>query len=180
MPRWPDLYMGAPRTLNVSILMEIQKYFSQTSAGACQTNVGEAALGVSRIVYCPFELERVSRFTTAWVFNGVGGGSNWDIGVYNEDGTRLWSSGSTAYSANSVPQTFTISGGLTLGRGAYYLAIVTQSNNHCYGFSGALTQDFFPCGPLQQASTFPLPATATFAAMTTAFVPMIGITGRLF
>jgi hypothetical protein len=177
--RWPDVSLGGARKYHMCTMLEMQRPFSLTGAGPLVQSAGDVQPGVGVAIYVPFELERTARFTTAWIFNGGSGGGNWDLGVYDAVGNRRWSSGGFAFSGANVPQTQTISGGLTLSRGCWYFALGCQNNNHCFAFNGAATSDHFQVGLQRQTSAYPLPNPATFGTNFVAQVPFGGLVGQL-
>lgn len=111
-----------------------------------------------------------------WV-NGATVTGNMDFGIYNPDGTRIYSTGSTAQTGNaSIPQ-FVTPTAFVLPPGDYYFA------QNCSGTAGAAWgnavaaegQQF--AGILQQAvGSVALPAAATFASASVAGIGLCGIT----
>jgi hypothetical protein len=107
---------------------------------------------------------------------------NVDIGIYTERGGRVYSTGSTPLTGapGSGPLYVTPATPLLLGPGAYFMAYACDTGGG--GSSRAFTTGFNATqgrmmGVYQQASAFPLPAAATFAAYTgTPGVPLVGIT----
>lgn len=101
--------------------------------------------------------------------NGATVTGNTDCGIYDSEGARLVSLGSTAQSGTSVIQTTSITA-LTLNPGRYYLALAADNNTALYRCNQTLAVSTVQraSGVAQQTSAFPLPATATFAACTTA------------
>lgn len=112
--------------------------------------------------YVPFVLNEPFTVRKAGWHNGTTVSGNVDIGIYSANGTRIWSSGSTAQSGTSVVQVVTPTA-FTLAPGLYYLAIAVDNTTGTFrGF--ALQQAGRSTGVFTQASAFPLPSTATFAA----------------
>lgn len=111
-----------------------------------------------------------------WVNGTTVTSSNVDVGIYSEDGTRLYSSGSTAMSGPSVPQFVTLSTPLLLPPGRYYIAYVCDGTG-ARGWAITLGADpLRQMASFQQATALPLPASATFAAATNINLPFVGIT----
>jgi hypothetical protein len=131
-------------------------------------------------LFVPFRLSRPFVFNTIFVISGTASG-NIDVGVYSADGTRLVSKGSTAMAGTSVVQSFAVTS-TTLGPGQFYFAAAIDNTTGSVAGLGAgagagiAYEKMF--GMAQMASAFPLPATATFATVTTTNIPHIGITGR--
>ena len=101
-----------------------------------------------------------------------------DFGIYTADGTRLYSTGSTAESAINVPQ-YTTPTNFLLAPGAYYFALSCTSitaNRGGQGSVAATVPRLRLAGLLQQASVATLPATMTGASVANACLPLCGIT----
>lgn len=96
---------------------------------------------------------------------------NVDVGVYQSDGTTLTkiaSSGSTAVGAAGAPQTIALTAGVSLQPGIdYYLAAIVDGTASL-GRAAALVAAAVGLVDKQavtKAQTFPLPATATLASL---------------
>lgn len=121
-----------------------------------------AYVAVSRCMYYPFRLTSV--FTSAVVFlmNGSVVSGHFDIGVYDSAGNRLASTGSTVQSGTSAIQSVALV--VTLQPGNYYLALsVDNTTAQVFSHGPATAAIGATFGIRSQASTFPLPTTATFA-----------------
>ena len=102
-----------------------------------------------------------------------------DFGIYTADGTRLYSTGSTAEAGALAPQYTTPGTSLLLSPGAYYFALSctsTTAGRGGQGSTGATVPRLRLAGLFQQASVATLPATMTGAAVANACVPLCGIT----
>lgn len=96
---------------------------------------------------------------------------NLDVGVYSWAGTRLVSSGSTAVGAAGMQKV-----GLTdtsLGPGWHFLAIAIDNTSAIFRAADITAPNLRMCGFRQETSAFPLPATATFAALSTGTAPAL-------
>ncbi len=97
--------------------------------------------------------------------NGGTANGNMDVGIYDTQGNRLVSIGSTAQSGTSAEQLFNITDTL-LDRGLYYLAIAmdgtTGTSVRASGPSGVGARS---TGIWLMSTAFPLPAMATYAAL---------------
>ena len=134
----------------------------------------------NRAIFVPFRLTSPFSVSTMWWENGATATGNVDIGIYTEDGTRLVSSGSTAQTGTNTTQSVTVTT-TQLGPGLFYLALaLSSSSGTIFRNTGGGIQNQRVMGLAQQASAFPLPATATLAVMTTAYLPQCGMTGRSF
>lgn len=109
----------------------------------------------------------IARKMVTWAASGSG---NIDVGIYNAQGVRLGSSGSTV--ENGFPQLVDISDVELEPDTLYYMAMARS------GTGGVLSlvdwgNQYWPriWGCRQMATAFPLPATATLAQYTTQLMP---------
>jgi len=102
---------------------------------------------------------------------GATAAGNFDVGIYDASGNRLVSSGATAKGA-STEQVLDIAD-TTIGPGLFYLAMSADGTNNYVmttpsGSSPVPLQKVRLVGVVQMAAAYVLPATATFAAASTA------------
>lgn len=141
---------------------------------------GTAWAVANQALYIPFRIASPFTFNSIAAVVSTATG-NIDMGVYAADGTKIVSTGSVVTSPN-VQQVSVAS--TTIGPGLFYFGVSMSS------ISGGLMGYVFTAtgkagllralGISQQATALPLPATATFAANTGFFVPVMGITNRSF
>jgi len=133
----------------------------------------------NRAVFIPFRLAVPITVTQFWLLNGetVPGTEHFDIGVYDLAGTKIASTGSTDQTGVSVLQTVDVTD-FTIGPGGFYLACAMDTNT-------ATILDIWPTleccrlvGLAEQASAFPLPATATLAVITFNSIQAFGLSTR--
>jgi hypothetical protein len=122
---------------------------------------GSRSWGVANTaIFVPFSVEE---YVTAYKISDVGGNTpagNADGGIYNLDGTRIVSSGSTAQGSVGVLTILDIAD--TLLKPGYYLFAVASSGGDHFASNGrGATYDQY--GIRSMASAFPLPATVTLA-----------------
>jgi len=121
-------------------------------------------------------------YTVARVFwiNGTSVTSaNADFGIYNADGTLIYSTGSTAMTPVSAVQYSNPSPDFILSPGRYYFALACSSATANRGGQGSVsgtTARLRMSGILQQASALPLPATMTPSAVANVCLPICGVT----
>lgn len=130
--------------------------------------------------FIPFEIWETIVVQYMFIWNVTPSG-NIDLGIYSEDGTRLASTGSTALSGSNTTQGIALSA--TLAPGKYYMAAACSTTGYTPAIvtTGVIELTRARAGGcLTMASAFPLPATATFAAIASAYVPMIGLSRRSF
>lgn len=142
--------------------------------GSTGADLGSAVwTAANRAIFVPFRLTRAKPVTKLFAHNGATASGNLDIGIYTIDGTRIVSTGSVAQSGTNVCQVIDITDTL-LGDGDYYLALAMDGTTGTVFRAAPQATRLRTAGVLQQASAFPLPATATFAAVASAFLPFFG------
>lgn len=107
------------------------------------------------------------------VANGVLPTGNTDVGLYDEHGVRLVSTGSVATSGSSVVQVFDVTD-TWIGPGVFYLALVRDDVNgdvQAVQLSNAARLE--QLGVAEMGAAMPLPATATFATPASTIYPMM-------
>jgi len=135
----------------------------------------------NKAYYVPFRLSQPILVLQLFHFNGAGAfGGNIDVGIYNETGTLLVSSGSTVQAGANVPQFFNVTD-TAIGRGRHYFAVAyssTVGTNELHGYALSTVARCRVIGMAEQTSAFPLPATATFAQASETIIPIIGASLR--
>lgn len=131
---------------------------------------GVAWPGANVALYVPFRVAYPVTVYKMCIGTGVTAGGNFDLGIYDEAGTKLVSTGATARSAqvdHVVDVTDT-----TLRPGLYYLAQACDGTNNfaMYNLAARYCQML---GMRKQSTAYTLPATATFATVDTTGVPLI-------
>lgn len=167
---------NAPTNLFVNVLtmegpgFELRAVSNQGQPGTI-TWVANYAVYMPFVIRDPYPVNRVF-----WVNGSTITTSNADFGIYTPDGTRIYSTGSTALSGVSVPQFVSPGTPFILAPGRYYFAYVCDNTtSRSVGWTPTVARQR-TAGLLSQATALPLPATATFAAPSQAVVPFIGVT----
>lgn len=135
--------------------------------------VSNGWVSANRAIYVPFSLSAPYQVSRVWWANGATATGNVDCGIYTIGGTRLASTGSTAQAGTSVVQSVALS--QLLLPGAYYMALVLSSTSGTILRAALAVVGCQSLGVAQQATALPLPATATFATVASAFMPLFGI-----
>ena len=151
----------------------------ESLAGLGATYQSETWPTANKAIYIPFVLpwHYVVR-RVFWINGSSVTSTNMDFGIYNIDGTRLYSTGSTAASGASVAQYVTPTAFL-LNPGTYYMALAGSSVTANRGGTGTIVTTAPRMrlgGCLEEASALPLPAAMTPVACTFTFLPICGIT----
>jgi hypothetical protein len=142
-----------------------------TSAGSATWPADDLAL------YVPFSLNRPMLAVKVWWFNGATLGADADVGIYSFDGTRLVSAGATAQSGTNQIQIVDITD-TRLGAGDFFMGL-SLSVATATVLRSTVTGAYLlrALGMFEEAGANPLPATATFATLTQAYIPFFGISG---
>lgn len=129
----------------------------------------------NRAYFLPFTLDMPIVATKLFVANGATASGNFDIGIYDDSGTRIVSTGSTAQSGTSDLQVVDITDTL-IGPGQFFLALAFD-NTTATVFRANLASGSDPqaIGEYTQNSAFALPASATFATAASQFWPLFGL-----
>lgn len=137
-------------------------------------NFGAAAWpAANRAIYIPFYVEHhVTARQMFWENGGVAGTT--DIGIYDVRGKRLISSTATTNSGSIQIVNITDT---DLDPGIYYMGADASTVTTQTYWSGIIQiPNLRMCGVQQEAvGSATLPAQATFAAVTSAYLPMLGI-----
>jgi hypothetical protein len=135
--------------------------------------------GANRVIYVPFAIsEAVTVYKIGWS-NGATVNGNIDVGIYDLAGTRLVSSGSVAMSGATAVQVADITD-TPLAPGIYHMAMQSSSSTATFfraaqSATAVLAQLLVASGVQMEDTSFGLPATATFATMTSAYLPLLSL-----
>lgn len=169
MPDFPGVLMN-PQPISVAT-------FSQTSdAGEASVFFGQAAgnavwPAANRAIYVPVKVEMPMTVYTMGVIVGAQSG-NLDVGVYDEKGNRLVSSGSTAVGSVGF-QSINIAD-TALNVGVYFLAMCVSNTTASFTRWGTAAVALQTVGVQQQAvGVVTLPDPATFANPASSYLPLI-------
>lgn len=122
----------------------------------------------NRALFFPFRVPVPVTVCKGIAGAGSTGLGNFDIGVYDALGNLIVSSGSVARVVNSENvANFT---NTLLAPGMYYMAMAQDGTNQWAAINPGIGRIQY-MGARQMASAFPLPSTATFATISSSFVP---------
>jgi hypothetical protein len=128
-------------------------------------------------IFVPVRLSQPRTYVKAWWLNGATAAGNVDVGIYTLSGTTLTrvvastAEAQAGVSAMQVAAAFTTT---TIGPGVYYLAISCTLGTATFWRSVASVISLRTMGCFQAATSSPLPATATAAVITNAYLPIFG------
>lgn len=128
-------------------------------------------------LYLPFVISVPTTIVKMfWLNLGTVGTDHVDVGIYDSQGNRLVSSGSTLTSGASAVQTVDITDTL-LEPGLYYMAMARDATTDNFsGNSSTGAPAPRAAGVYEQTSAFPLPSAATFAGSTRNQMPNLVLT----
>lgn len=132
------------------------------------TLAGLAWPAANRALFVPFRVPVTVTVTEMVVGMGSVAGGNFDAGIYDAAANLVVSSGSQARVASSENIAPLVDTDLTPG--LYYLALAADTTNQ-YAAQQPNTQAMRLTGMRQAAAAFPLPASVTFAAPVSNFLP---------
>jgi hypothetical protein len=161
-----------PFPLNPSRLIPpLHAPFIGPLAGRIAARANAAWPTANKAIFIPFRINELMRLQSPAVVNGGTVSGNIDGGIYTEDGVRIVSSGSLAQSGTNATQSLTIAN-FNLLPGSYYFAVAMDNTTGTLGrFAAGNVASLRAIGVKQQTTAFPLPATATFAAISSDYVP---------
>jgi hypothetical protein len=125
--------------------------------------------------------QNISVSSLAWVVGTQSG--NYDIGVYDSTGARLWSRGSTAVTTAGTQVAETVTDVSMVAGSTYYIAWSSDTTSSAIkGIGGAGTAELSrsmdgTLAVVSVASVFPLPSTVTIGTSTVNRFPFIALRG---
>lgn len=147
-------------------------------AGAPVGTSSGAWIAADRAIYVPLYVPAPAVVVKLWWLNGTSVSGNIDCALYRaSDLSRVVTVGGVAQAGVSAVQEADVAD-TSIGSGVYLLAL---SADNAIGHVIRNTNELRihrPAGVLQQASAYPLPATADPATLASAFVPMFGLALR--
>jgi len=125
-------------------------------------------------IYVPILVRSRVTIKKLWYSNYTTATGNYDIGLYDSAGVALARKGSTAKSADGVAVVWDCTD-TVISSGIYYMALACSNNTDDFGRLTAAAPYMAALGCFSESS-FPLPATATFAVSNAlAFYPLMGL-----
>lgn len=135
--------------------------------------------GANYVVVMPFSLPYAQTFSRVSWFNGAAVSGNVDVGIYNEDGSKIVTIGSTAQAGISLIQLVTMTS-TPLAAGSYLFAMSVDNGVAAFTrWTTPNSTNFQALGSMTATAVFPLPATLagiTGAGGATAnFLPLVSL-----
>lgn len=165
MADWPAVTFGSDLVLSTASIAN-----RPTVPGATSSAAWPAA---NRAIYSAVVVPRPVTVTHLIIYVGTSSG-NVDVGIYNEAGTRLVSSGSTAtIGGGAANQAFNIAD-TSLSPGVYFFAMSCDNTTATFQCEQTAAEWLRVSGRQQEAlGSVTLPATATMANPASAYSPHI-------
>lgn len=158
-------------------LFQVCAHDFMNGVGAWSGGAGTAWPLANLALFVPFSVSVPCTAFEGWVSTGATAGGNFDIGVYGTDGTRLTSSGATARTVSINQNTTTMTDLNLVPDRWYYMAMAADStNNYIATVAVAGLQE--AQGVCEMAAAYVLPASATLAKTTRAYLPQFGLNFR--
>lgn len=141
---------------------------------AIATTAASAAWpSANRALFVPFRLPRQMTVYQGVVGCGSGSTGNFDVGVYDSAGNKIVSSGATARAASTeVVANMTDT---AIGPGLFYMAVAVDGTTNIVQQVPAAVGLTKMLGVLEMGSAYTLPATATYATVSAANIPMMAL-----
>lgn len=162
---------------------EISSWGSQAMGSIYIDGLGGSMLSTAwlsnnRAVYIPFRLAARVKITDGFVQNGSTANTNIDLGIYDEKGTLIVSSGTVGQSGTSQKQTIALTDTI-IGPGLFYMALAFSATTGTVFARTFTLRTMRAIGYAEQDSAFNLPTSATFAAPSAdAILPVFGLIGN--
>lgn len=146
-------------------------------AGAAASAVWPTA---NKAIFIPFVIsgdDRPSRvYSKIILMNGAAVSGNVDVGVYDANGNKLVSAGSTAQAGTTQPQVFTFASPLQLTPGRYYLGIALDNGVGTTARLATTLQVLRAMGVRVRTTSFPLPASvSSWTGCDVAYLPLVSL-----
>lgn len=139
-----------------------------------RTIVSSAWPAANRALFFPIRVASPFLITKVAWLNGATVNGNVDVGVYDILGNQIVSLGSTAQATINAVQSGDIADTL-LERSLYYIALASDSATATFFASAPIALLLRSFGVQEMAAAFPLPATATFANPSSAYIPSFSL-----
>ena len=155
---------------------ELQGYGAGQATNAAYP-AANLLIAVPLYIRAPFLAQQI-----AWHNGTVTGSTSMECSVYNEAGTvKLITSGVVTQSGNGIPQAVTLTGGLYIPRGRYWIALVAGNNttqfNRFTGAAAAVNMQKLLGTSEQSLGSTALPASLTFGTASNNYIPIMGLSG---
>lgn len=127
-------------------------------------------------MFYPFTIDEPRTYAVVIWANGAVVSGNVDAGVYDADGQKKFTTGSTAQSGTTTTQIVTLGSTQTLQPGRYYLAIVMDNTTGQFVLVNPGTINTRGAGARSRTNSFPLPTdVGNWVGESNGRIPLFGI-----
>lgn len=147
------------------------------------TTFGSAASGTwpaaGLVIFIPFTIDRNATIKRIVTLNGTTAAGSADVGVFDTAGNLIVNKGPTTQTGTSTLQAFDITD-TTLSPGNYFIAAISNTATATFNRwapSGAVVCEAFGVKQMDNSggTAATLPTSATFAAPTNSYIPVISL-----
>lgn len=140
---------------------------------ASQLPASATWIAANRAIFIPFYLSEAKTIDKIHVPNGSAVSGNLDAGIYDSAGNKVVAKGSTAQAGTNTGQVVDLSNTALSAKTLYYAGLVLDNATGTVFRISAAPSVLGVIGVKQVASAFALPASVTYAAPASAFVPVV-------
>lgn len=172
MSDWPSAATPSQRVIHAFGPQSMGVYLAATATAVANSNAWPTS---NRAFFIPFVVTEPILAQQMGVSNGASVSGNIDVGIYDSQGNKLVTKGSTAQSGTSTEQLFDITD-TPLDRGLYYMAVAMNNGTGTLLFAfPSGTYSYRSLGMWIMDTAFALPTTATFASVNsnTLYLPSV-------
>lgn len=146
--------------------------------GSLGTGTAAAWPSANLAIFIPIRIGAIYTAVKMFWINGATVGTNSvDVGIYDNQGNRLVSQGSTLTAGANAVQIVDIAD-TVLAPGLYFMGMAMNGTTDTVARSAMLATDWASFGVMSQVTAFPLPNPTTIISTTTAYIPFIAITSN--
>lgn len=165
----PEVFLNTMSNWSVGLSMRDIPNANPTSAAWATANQAR---------YVPFRLLTGGLVLKLVTYNGATAAGNTDVGIFTRAGVKLISSGAVAQAGTSTIQSFDVTD-TWLNPGLYYFGLLNTTTTGTYiSYISKEAGQLTGCQS-QAVGAGTLPATATFAILDAAVIPVVGISFRV-
>lgn len=157
MGRWPVIGPVVPPVLS--------PWFNRQLGPLGTTVNASTTFTANSVRYYPVIVPQDCVVTKLWLQNGAAVSGNVDVGIYDEEGNRLVSAGSTAQAGTNAVQVFDVTDTRIPAGLCYFAFVIDNTTGAIWHTGNNFLGAFVGHSGYLQAATFPLPAVATFAGI---------------
>lgn len=172
-----------PMPMVVGSVTSLFAAWNASYAESATAPASSTGITANEAIYVPFVVTEPTTWTRGFWYNGSVGANqgNVCIGIYDEAGNRLATTGAVAASGAAI-QSAAFTASVFLQPGNYYMAYSPSASgiNAIMGYTASLPRGRYAGCYRQAVGSHPLPSTATFATWTSLVMPVFGVARTSF